>query len=252
MVRERTVATLDKYIIMDDVTLDDATDRLGALAVEGPNTSTIVRELSGFDLNSLEERDHATIRVGPLSCRMVRRSMFGETGAEFLVGRGDLVLLWQTLLRAVRHAGGGPIGYQALNALRIEAGVPWFGYDFNENYIPHEAALETTHLSSTKGCYTGQEIVERVRSRGHVNRRRVGLQFTGPRVPEAGIKLVSGGQEVGQVTSLAYSPKLGRTIGMGYVRREHSTVGSPLEWAEGRAQVSELPFYARSGIQALG
>ncbi len=63
--------------------------------------------------------------------------------------------------------------------MRLEAGIPWFGADFDEHQIPHEAALESTHISYTKGCYTGQEIVERVRSRGHVNRRRTGLLFSG-------------------------------------------------------------------------
>ena len=65
------------------------------------------------------------------------------------------------------------MGYQALSALRLEQGIPWFGYDFGEKQIPHEAGLQDSHISYTKGCYTGQEIVERVRSRGQVNRVRV-------------------------------------------------------------------------------
>ncbi len=71
----------------------------------------------------------------------------------------------------------------ALNALRLEAGVPWFAADFNDAMIPHEAALENTHISFTKGCYTGQEIVERVRSRGHVNRKRVASNSRPPSRP---------------------------------------------------------------------
>ena len=70
-----------------------------------------------------------------------------------------------------------PYRLSGAKRLRLEAGVPWFGADFDENQIPHEAALEKSHISYTKGCYTGQEIVERVRSRGHVNRRRTGLAF---------------------------------------------------------------------------
>ena len=91
----------------------------------------------------------------------------------------------------MRDHGGAPIGYRAFNALRLEAGIPWFGADFDEHQIPHEAALENTHISYTKGCYTGQEIVERVRSRGHVNRRRTGLLFSGAEPPPPGTPLTA-------------------------------------------------------------
>ncbi len=75
---------------------------------------------------------------------------------------------------------------KALNALRLEAGVPWFPLDFNDAMIPHEAVLENTHISFSKGCYTGQEIVERVRSRGQVNRKRVRLKFSAAGASRAG------------------------------------------------------------------
>jgi folate-binding protein YgfZ len=125
---------------------------------------------------------------------------------------------------------------------RLEAGIPWFGVDFDEKQIPHEAGLEESHISYTKGCYTGQEIVERVRSRGQVNRRRVGLRFDGAAAPEAGTKLLAGGAEVGNVTSAAYSFAAKSAIGMGYLRREHTTPGRLLQWSGGTAEVIELPL----------
>ena len=250
-VRQRTVEALDKFIIMDDVTLDDATDRLGAVAIEGPRAAAVVADLCGVDLEKVADRGHAAATVASLPCRIIRRSHFGEPGAEFIIEREKLLALWQALLEAVRSRGGGPIGYAALNALRLEAGIAWFGYDFDDKVIPHEAALETSHVSFTKGCYTGQEIVERVRSRGHVNRRRVGLQFSGTTLPSPGTTLLAGGKQVGHVSSAAFSPNLGRVLGMGYVRREHNSPGSSLEWAEGTAEVVELPLVglkaARSG-----
>ena len=86
----------------------------------------------------------------------------------------------------------------------------------------------------------------RSRSRGQVNRRRVGLQFSGAAVPETGEKLVAGGNEVGYVTSAAHSPALARVIGMGYIRREHNAPGSRLQWSGGEAEVIELPV---AGVQ---
>ena len=109
---------------------------------------------------------------------------------------------------------------QALNSLRLETGVPWFPADFNDSVIPHEAVLENTHISFAKGCYTGQEIVERVRSRGHVNKTRVSLRFSTSEPPVPGTKLFSAGADAGFITSSAFSPQAGTSIGMGYLRRE--------------------------------
>jgi folate-binding protein YgfZ len=131
------------------------------------------------------------------------------------------------------------MGMATLSALRLEAGIPWFPDDFNDTVIPHEATLEATHVSFTKGCYTGQEIVERVRSRGHVNRRRVLLTCSGEIAPAPGTKLRAAAEaEVGYVTSAAFSPASGKAIGMGYVRREHNASGSVLEFEGGTATVA--------------
>ena len=120
------------------------------------------------------------------------------------------------------------------------SGQGWFGYDFDDKVIPHEAGLETSHISYTKGCYTGQEIVERVRSRGHVNRKRVGLKFSGDSLPAFDSPLLAEGNEVGRVTSAAHSPMHQCHIGMGYVRREHNAIGSMLQWSGGTAEVIVL------------
>ncbi len=247
LVRQRTVETLDKFIIMDDVTLEDATDRTGSLAIEGPQAARLIEELCGVKLDGLAPCAHVEATAGSIPCRLIRRSLFGETGAELLAERSQLGMLWQRLFEATRGCGGGAIGYGTLNTLRLEAGIPWFSYDFDERYIPHEAALDSSHISYTKGCYTGQEIVERVRSRGHVNRRRVSLQFVGEAMPEPGAKLLAEGKEAGHVTSATHSPALGGGIGMGYVRREYIVPGSRLQWERGAAEVVELPRRAQTG-----
>jgi folate-binding protein YgfZ len=247
-IRERTFATLDKFIIMDDATLTDETDQSGTLSLEGPAAPEIVRKLTGVALTALPERGHtqATIMgaVGEVPCRVIHHSLYGLPGAEFLVRRESLASLWNVLSAAVRARDGAAVGYRALDALRLEAGVPWFGADFDEQHIPHEAALEHTHISYTKGCYTGQEIVERVRSRGHVNRRRAALLFSGAQPPAPGARLTAAGAEAGHVTSAAFSPLAGRAIGMGYLRREHTQVGSRLDCQGLQAEVIELPLPA--------
>jgi folate-binding protein YgfZ len=143
----------------------------------------------------------------------------------------------------VREQGGSPIGYRALDMLRLEAGVPWFGADFDERHIPQEAGVESTHVSFTKGCYTGQEIVERVRSRGHVNRRLTGLLFNTAEAPKPGTAIfASDGTEAGRVTSATFSPLAGKAIGMAYLRREYLEPGTTLQCGSAIAEVMEMPL----------
>jgi folate-binding protein YgfZ len=238
MIRERLIEWLDKYIIMDDVTLADETPRYGTLALEGPKAAAIVRELSGIDVTTLEDLSFRDGAVGAIRCRVSKRSPGGVPGAEFFTETANLPALWQILSEAARRHGGGPMGYAALNGWRLAQGVPWFSYDFGEKQIPHEAGLQDSHISYTKGCYTGQEIVERVRSRGQVNRQRVQLAFSGDAVPEPETLLTLGGKEVGYVTRAARIWDPSRIIGMGYVRKE-AAPGTVLQWARGTATVTE-------------
>jgi folate-binding protein YgfZ len=237
--RERTVATLKKYVIGSQVQIEDLTEQMGSLAVEGPRVADVVRKVSGVEIGELPELAIREVAIDGIPCYVLRRSHFGEIGVEIIAPRAHLPALWQKALAEVRAAGGEPIGMAAFHALRLEAGVPWFPADFNDGMIPHEAALETTHISFNKGCYTGQEIVERVRSRGHVNRKRVPLKFSTVTPPAAGTKLFANGAEVGFVTSAAFSPAAGTVVGMGYLRREHFEPGSVVELDGGTAEVRE-------------
>jgi folate-binding protein YgfZ len=237
MIRETLVPALDKFIIMDDVMLTDETETFGTAALEGPLTADIVKKLTSIDLAGLGELSFQRTSVAGISCGLTKRSTGGVAGAEFLATRDDLPRLWQTLREAV---GGRAMGYQALNALRLEQGTPWFGYDFGDKQIPHEAGLEHSHISYTKGCYTGQEIVERVRSRGQVNRVRVLVQFDTGAPPAAGTTLMADGKEAGHVTRTAFSPALHSAIGMAYVRRENSAAGTPLSCGGVRATVTTV------------
>lgn len=247
MIREKLAEVLEKYIIMDDVTLSDETEKFGTLAIEGPQAAAVVKELAGFDLSALAELGWAEVQVGsqssgistPIPCRMVKRLFGGVTGAEFIVSREQLAPLWSVLLAAARQHGGGPMGYRALSAQRLVQGAPWFGYDFSEKQIPHEAGLEISHISYTKGCYTGQEIVERVRSRGQVNRRRVELLFSGDVVPENGANLTVDDKPVGFVTRAAQSWFPPCILGMGYLGKETRAPGTTVQWSGGRATVVE-------------
>ena len=229
MIREKLIPALDHFIIMDDVAMTDESRKFGTLALEGPMAGAIVNELCGVDLADLAELSWREAEVGAIPCRIVRRGVRGVPGAEFACEQSQLPALWILLNNAAKSHGGGAVGYTALNALRLEAGVPWFGYDFGEKQIPHEAGLENSHISYTKGCYTGQEIVERVRSRGQVNRVRALFQLSAAELPASEKPIVFDGKEIGYVTRAAYSPMFQLNIAMGYVRREQSAPGSEVQ-----------------------
>src|SRR6267378_4888933 len=239
MIRERLIADLDKYIIMDDVTLTDRTADFATLALEGPKAALVAEELTGVDPADLAELETRLVSVQRIPCRLGKRSPGGTASAEFLVDRAHAETLGKILLESTRKHGGGPAGYQALSAFRLELGAPWFTYDFGEKQIPHEAGLQDSHISYTKGCYTGQEIVERVRSRGQVNRQRVRLVFSGDVVPEPEAPLTLDGKEVGYITRAARIWDPARIIGMAYARKEATAPGTVLQCAGGTATASK-------------
>src|SRR5580704_8078154 len=241
LIREPLIAALDKYIIMDDVTLIDRTDDFASLALEGPKAALLAEELTGVDPADLAELETRVVSVQRIPCRLGKRSPGGAASAEFLVDRSQAEGLWNILLETVCKHSGGPAGYQALSATRLEQAIPWFSYDFGEKQIPHEAGLQDSHISYTKGCYTGQEIVERVRSRGQVNRVRVTLKYSTPQPPAPGTPLLSEGKEAGFTTRAAFSPALNAPIGMAYLRREKSTPGSTVELPDACGSATVIP-----------
>jgi folate-binding protein YgfZ len=249
-VRQRTFEILDRFIIMDDATLTDETEKEATLAVEGPKVPEVVRELTGIDFAQLPTGAHldATLRVAGagIPCRILCRTLFSFEGFELLLPRESVIVAWQRLSEAVCARGGSPIGYRALNMLRLEAGIPWFGTDFDEHHIPQEARIGASHISFTKGCYTGQEIVERVRSRGHVNWQLTGLLFDSAQAPNPGTPVTApDGKEAGHLTSAAFSPLAGTATGIAYLRREYQQPGTKLQCGNTAAEVIEIPLAQR-------
>jgi folate-binding protein YgfZ len=229
MTRTQLADTLEKFIIMDDVTLTDETDRYGSLALQGPQTASLLKSIANeINLDAIPEFHSIDVKLNSIACTITRKSFANTPSADIRVERNNLAPLWNFLAEKTRAAGGGPIGYTALNSLRLQQAIPWFGYDFGDKQIPHEAGLQDSHISYVKGCYTGQEIVERVRSRGQVNRRRVSLKFLTQQPPPAGTALTADSKEVGTVTSSSPLPEQQESVGFGYLRKENAAPNSEL------------------------
>jgi folate-binding protein YgfZ len=177
--------------------------------------------------------------------RVVRNEETGEEGYDLWVETAGLVRLWER----VRAAGARPVGREAWDVLRLEAGKVRYGVDVDASTLLLEAPLDGAY-SLNKGCYLGQEVVARITYRGHVNRKLVGFRFDDARTPRPGARLTVAGKEVGRITSAAVSPALRKALALGFVRREHGEPGTRVE-ADGAdgpltAEVAALPFYRRT------
>lgn len=248
--RGKTMDTLGRYIIMDDVSLEP----LGwfGLGVEGPRSGALIAKSLNAALPVAAEFAH--VSSPGQAFHIVRASSAGEEGYEVWVplegGAEPAKALWQAVLGEAASFGALPCGTEALEVLRIEAGIPRYGVDFGEDTLPLEAGLLNA-LSFTKGCYPGQEIVERARSRGHVNWKLVGVVAATASLPASGEKITAEGREVGEVTSTCFSLSLDRHVAFAYVRREVSEPGTMLTLASGAgAEVRALPFYRRPQLES--
>ena len=225
---EKLIAHLEHFIIMDDVelaTLDGET----ALGLTGPLVHDVLARLS---LPTLPEPlTSARVEWNGLNLRMVRRYGVLVPRYELWVPSSSIVLAKQW--NSVRTAGSIPVGFNSLNALRIAEGIPVYGIDIAERDLPQETS-QTRALHFDKGCYLGQEIVERIRSRGTVHRHLRQFELTGP-LPAAGTELTLDGNPAGNITSATelHLPGGSRTFALGMIRGEAEVRNQPLAYTAG-------------------
>ncbi|MFB3922887.1 MAG: aminomethyltransferase family protein [Terriglobia bacterium] len=242
--RDKAMQSLKRYIIADRVALGPLP--LFALSFQGPRARPLLEKTLHIDLPAMEEFGHFASNYAGFPIRIVRASSTGEEGYEVWMGDKALTGIWGAACGQAPTYDMLPCGSEALESLRIEAGMPRYGAELAEDTLLLEAGLLNA-VSFTKGCYLGQEIVERARSRGHVNWKLVGLTVDAAQPPAPGEKLLSGEKEIGEVTSACVSPTLAKTIALAYVRREIAEPGTRLTLASGAAaEVTALPFRQKS------
>ncbi len=247
--RSAGFASLERFLVGDDATLTDLTGRMGMLGVYGPEARGIVASLWKEALPALPDHHFIERFFGGDTLLVSAAAWTGELGFEIIAPVALLPALWEDLLSRVRAHGGLPVGEAALDSLRLEAGTPRSGIDFDEETIPQMAGLDHA-LCHTKGCYRGQEIVLRVQTKGQVKRSLIGLSLEGPAdsLPGRGTKLLVAGREEGWITSAIASPTLGRPLALGYLNRQVKAPGTVVEIAASpprQATVTPLPFYRR-------
>ncbi len=239
--------TFDRYIIADDVAVQDVSDQYGCLLLAGPGARKVILDVAGPEAAAVPPWHHAEGSLRGVPVRIIASPRLGRPGYQVLVPAAQGEQAWEALLQIGRPHGLLPAGLAALRPLRIEAGWPWCGVDFDESNLLMES-LTADYVSFTKGCYIGQEVVIRIEHQGHVNKKLCGLLVSGEVVPRRGAAIFAGDRTAGSITSAVRSPALGRIIALGYLRKEYWEPGTPLRiTAEGQsleAQVSPLPFIA--------
>jgi folate-binding protein YgfZ len=224
--REKIYQHLDHFIIADDVTLEDVTDALATIAVEGPKAGAML----GLAGATIPEADYSTVEWGS---RVVAR--LNETGSS-----GFFIFAPSSekpeLIAQIEAAGAVAADAEAFRVVRLEHGKARYGEDIGERFLAQEAN-QPQALHFSKGCYLGQEIVERVRSRGQIHRVLMPVVLDTKAAPGPGTKLQTGETNVAEITSAAYSPAFDKVVALAYVRTEQARPHTEIQLGEIRAEV---------------
>ena len=246
-VKDTMLTKLDQFIFTEDVQLGDVSSTFACVAIVGPGAAKVATQaLTGVPFEALASlREHGNVRAefSGLAAIVARVTDTGEPGYDLFVQAAQ----GESLKEALRAKGASELDAPLVDTLRIEAGVPKFHRDMDEETIPLEAGIESRAISLTKGCYVGQEVIIRVLHRGHgrVARKLVGLALEGDVIPQPAAAVRSGDREVGRVTSGAVSPALRRPVALAYVHRDFVADGTHVTVDGAPATVTALPFVPR-------
>ncbi len=233
----KITATLQRYIIMDQVEIEDISDKLSSIGVAGPRASAVLSS-AGIDAAQLEMGQVVDLEWRGIGISLVRSLHPQMDGYEIWIAGENAERVWDGLIAA----GAMPVGCDALEMYRIARGVPRYGIDLRERDLPQETGQQHA-LNFTKGCFIGQEIVERIRARGNVHRTFIGFEIEGE-PPQPGTKIRANDKDVGEITSAAQIPLPNgeRTLALGYLRREVTAPDAVVQIGEQSARVRTIPF----------
>jgi folate-binding protein YgfZ len=224
--RQKLYDHIDRYIIADDVTLEDVTGEMATIAIEGPQSAAVLERLGA----PVPDADYATRSwSGSIVARVSSTGAGGYSIFLLPIKKAELI----GALAAAGLAEGNP---NDARMVRIEHGKPRYGEEITERYLVQETA-QLNAVSFSKGCYLGQEIVERVRSRAQIHRvlRRLVIEATEP--PPAGTRLKSGDADSAEIASAVFSLSLGKVAALAYVRTQFAEPGTEMRLGDARAVV---------------
>jgi len=225
--RGSVLKTIERFTLAGDFRVSDITSQTALLSVQGRTAADVIRSALGEEAANLAANQAIPVPwqsevTGNVT--VIRATHTAEDGFDLVVNSEQAGALWE----ALQNAGARPVGYDAFEILRIEAGLPRYGVDMDETNVVTEALDDA--VSYTKGCYVGQEIIARIKYRGHVAKKLTGLVFDQAVKLEANATIKSmDDKDIGRVTSKTYSPHLGCTIALGYLKYDYLAPGTSVK-----------------------
>jgi folate-binding protein YgfZ len=234
--------TISRFTLAGDFHVTDVTAETAMLSVQGERAREVIEKVFARSFLDLPRNGVSEIEWQGTPVTIIRATHTAEDGFDVVIDAAQA----SQLREALQETGAQAVSPETFETLRIEAGIPRYGVDMDDTNVVTETNLDDA-VSFTKGCYVGQEIIVRIKHRGHVAKKLVGLEFDTDHAIEAGAAIKKDGQEIGRVTSTAFSPTVRKTIALGYVRYEHIEPGtSVVVDPEINGRVKELPFVCGS------
>ena len=225
---EAVLKTISRFTLAGDFKVSDVTAETALLTVQGEGAAQVVEKVFETPVSEMSRDGVSETEWQNIAVTIIRASHTGEDGFDLVVDSSRKAELQQ----ALEDAGAQAIGADTLEILRVEAGIARFGLDMDETSVIPETNLDDA-ISYAKGCYVGQEIIVRIKHRGHPAKKLTALRFETDQQIEPGAVIRSTeNQEIGRVTSAVISPRLG-SIGLGYVRYEHLAEGTRVVVGDG-------------------
>ena len=240
---DAVVKTISRFTMAGDFKVSDVTAETALITVQGQLASEVIEKVFETSASEIPANGVSEVHWQSLPVTIIRATHTGENGFDVLLDSSRKA----EILQAFETAGAQPIGDDTFDVLRVEAGIARFGLDIDETNVVPETNLDDA-VSFTKGCYVGQEIIVRIKHRGHPAKRLTGLRFeTDAQMEPGAVVRSTENQEIGRVTSAVVSPRMG-SIGLGFVRYEHLGEGTRIVVGDGiNATVTALPFVEANG-----
>src|SRR5438093_1093759 len=240
--REAVLKLLERFTVAGDFRVTDLTGDTAAYSVQGGEAAEVISTVLGQAAKTAPGKGLKSQLDSSGDVWIIRATHTAEDGFDLFVDANDAAQLRDKLMAA----GSQVISEDVAETLRIEAGIPRYRIDMDETTVVTEANLDDA-VSFTKGCYIGQEIIVRIKHRGHVAKKLAGVILEGRSAIATDAKILSGEEkEIGRVTSSTFSPRLDRTVALGYVKNDYLSPATPVKVIshdqEHQAKVAELPF----------
>lgn len=248
--RAAVLKLIERFTLAGDFKVAELTGETTELSVQGETAREVIEKAFGAQAPELERQRSLTFDFEGDAVTLIRATQTAEDGFDLFVNRDGL----PAILDALTNAGARSVSENTFETLRIEAGVPRYGIDMDETNVVTETNLDDA-VSFTKGCYVGQEIIVRIKHRGHVAKKLTGIVLNGASPAARGANISSSdGKEIGRITSCTFSPKLNRAIALGYVKYDYLAPGTRVKVASADdsidGEVSALPFVKGSWYEA--